>query len=898
MGDTLESDVKMATPSQLHSYSEDFAFQFDAPFPSIAYDKYLSWSGWLVHRHGKPIHGLRAVVRRTLLGRKIYRARRKRERLDVATAFPNLTEAKTSGFLFELQLGLGTNYLTFQVQDQRHVWRTFCVTMVRAAPLNFLDLLGFRQSRSVLTRILQSWAYDRAQRVVHLSAPVGPLIAKTVDRSTGSLIKRIDLLATSKSNLFIREIGELVAAGFREIGCETRIRLDQVPEESPSSDCLQMVITPHEYYNLFLSQHIPFERARELTRQVVLLCTEQPETEWFQSNLWWTSYARAVADISPLGVAAYRARGLKCYYLPLGYHPILGTSLPPDGERPHDVTFLGSMTHRRDAFFAENAPFFSEHDCVIRLVPLGFAKTKQTRSYLSVEKRTKLLAQTKILLNVHYSDQRYFEWHRMLTGMANGCCVVSETCEGYGTLIPGKHFVMVDREQLIAACNYYLNNPAERDEIASNGLDFIQKRLSQAEHCRLFLQHFQARNTPRATDNQTIHFDTDLTVDAKSVALPPALKHNLRQHSRRSLSQAAANDLRIIVMQLRDRFRRKQAAVRALSAPADEEIDRKRAEVKERWRRQESAAARGEPILEQHENEAYRRLEQPTLTVAITLYNYDHFIGDCISSIEQALVKVDPPAEIIIVNDASEDESLAQALHSQATSQLPILVADKKWNTGLADARNKAVHLARGKYVFMMDADNLLLSDALKQLLELIQVGDYAAAYSIICRFRDTPGNRLGLLSYFDWDPQILAQYPYIDAMAMFRRDVLLELSGYDNQLSQIGWFGWEDYDLWLRFAVKNYKVGFLPNILSLYRIHETSMINTTTRYEVELVHHLVENYGQLLDQFEPQRRVFGVDRERVFDSGSGVGAAFRHQDTPTSAPDLLEVRASRNTRS
>jgi len=196
----------------------------------------------------------------------------------------------------------------------------------------------------------------------------------------------------------------------------------------------------------------------------------------------------------------------------------------------------------------------------------------------------------------------------------------------------------------------------------------------------------------------------------------------------------------------------------------------------------------------------------------------------------------------------------------------------------------------------MMDADNLLLSDALKQLLELIQVGDYAAAYSIICRFRDTPGNRLGLLSYFDWDPQILAQYPYIDAMAMFRRDVLLELSGYDNQLSQIGWFGWEDYDLWLRFAVKNYRVGFLPNILSLYRIHETSMINTTTRYEVELVHHLVENYGQLLDQFEPQRRVFGVDRERVFDSG--VGAASRHQDTPPSAPDLLEVRASRNTRS
>lgn len=32
--------------------------------------------------------------------------------------------------------------------------------------------------------------------------------------------------------------------------------------------------------------------------------------------------------------------------------------------------------------------------------------------------------------------------------------------------------------------------------------------------------------------------------------------------------------------------------------------------------------------------------------------------------------------------------------------------------------------------------------------------------------------------------------------MAMFRRDALLQLGGYDNQLSQIGWFGWEDYDM------------------------------------------------------------------------------------------------------
>ncbi len=55
----------------------------------------------------------------------------------------------------------------------------------------------------------------------------------------------------------------------------------------------------------------------------------------------------------------------------------------------------------------------------------------------------------------------------------------------------------------------------------------------------------------------------------------------------------------------------------------------------------------------------------------------------------------------------------------------------------------------------------------------------------------------------------MLVQHPYIDAMAMFRRDALLELGGYDTTLSQIGWFGWEDYDMWLRFRSMIYQSRF-----------------------------------------------------------------------------------------
>ena len=226
--------------------------------------------------------------------------------------------------------------------------------------------------------------------------------------------------------------------------------------------------------------------------------------------------------------------------------------------------------------------------------------------------------------------------------------------------------------------------------------------------------------------------------------------------------------------------------------------------------------------------------------------------SECIASIEKAAENFSWPIELVIVNDASSDDSLAQALSCQKESKLAIRIVDKRFNTGLADARNAGVHIARAPYIFMMDADNLIFPRGLQQLLDAISMGSYAAAYSLLCRFRGTPSNRIGLLSYYDWDPQILVQQPYIDAMAMFRRDALLQTGGYDNELSQIGWFGWEDYDMWLRFAQNNDNVTFVPNILCLYRHHETSMINLTNllRQTRGTLH---ESLRKLVSQFEPR---------------------------------------------
>ena len=334
-----------------------YVFRFDGPIASRIVGEKYDLTGWLLHSGGKPITGIRALAKRRFARRKIFTARRKRSRPDVAEAFAHLPDAKKSGFLLELQLGLGRNHLTLQVREEDRSWRTFHTAVISAYPLSLLTRLGFRNLEEFLTSYLpRHYATKENLTAQTESTPAAPSLQVS---SETTRISRVDLFATTKSNLFILEIGHLIAAGFRELGCESQLLLDQIPAKFPDSDTLQIIVTPHEYYNLFLRQEIPLKQARELTENVVLFCTEQPETGWFYNNLPWAARARAVADLSSLGVAAYRARGVESYHLRLGYHEMLAArDIGAFSQRQIDITFLGVMTSRRDEFFAKHAPFF------------------------------------------------------------------------------------------------------------------------------------------------------------------------------------------------------------------------------------------------------------------------------------------------------------------------------------------------------------------------------------------------------------------------------------------------------------------------------------------------------------------------------------------------------------
>ncbi|MEM9922229.1 MAG: glycosyltransferase family A protein [Cyanobacteria bacterium P01_D01_bin.50] len=271
-------------------------------------------------------------------------------------------------------------------------------------------------------------------------------------------------------------------------------------------------------------------------------------------------------------------------------------------------------------------------------------------------------------------------------------------------------------------------------------------------------------------------------------------------------------------------------------------------------------------------NQAYNSCEKPCITVIITLFNYSKYIYECLDSISQSNFS-DLPGniEVLVIDDCSSDNSASLVEQYLAKSELPISLVKKWFNTGLADARNIGIEIARSTYVFILDADNWIYPHCLAILYDQIKSSKYAAVYGEISQFDNNSRKELNRISCHEWDIHHLVKQPYIDAMAMFNKDILLKIGGYSTNLIEYGWFGWDDYDVWLKLAQFNYSCKFVPQVLSAYRVHPSSMINTTNKYALNLAKHFCHKFVDLIQKYQTSEMLFGFPHNQIYFQNSSI---------------------------
>ena len=207
-------------------------------------------------------------------------------------------------------------------------------------------------------------------------------------------------------------------------------------------------------------------------------------------------------------------------------------------------------------------------------------------------------------------------------------------------------------------------------------------------------------------------------------------------------------------------------------------------------------------------------LPNDLVTVCISAFNYDHYV---ISALHSILFQSHVNIELIVVDDASEDDTLVVAKEWMTTNAKRFwrsLLLTNRRNQGPSLTRNAAFERASGRYVFVIDADNEAYPRAIAELYRVAVEGGFDAVYPQLETFGLSHG--LGHADLFD--QEALRAANYIDVMALISKAAWKAVEGFSHLE-----LGWEDYDFWLKFAKAGFEAGYVAEILCRYRLHGSS---------------------------------------------------------------------------
>ena len=204
----------------------------------------------------------------------------------------------------------------------------------------------------------------------------------------------------------------------------------------------------------------------------------------------------------------------------------------------------------------------------------------------------------------------------------------------------------------------------------------------------------------------------------------------------------------------------------------------------------------------------------PKFSVIIAVYNGERYLRDAIDSV---IGQTYDNYEIVVVDDGSTDGTRS-ILQSYGTKI--------KWfsqdNAGVAAARNRALQIAIGEYIALLDQDDLWLPRKLEFQARLLNNHPRVAlTWAGAVRFKkEPPSNPMNPPSYhkerIQYTPRDLLVFDKIAALtAVFKREIALRVGAFDPKTP-----GTDDWDLWIRIASR-YPIKYLPKTMALYRLHE-----------------------------------------------------------------------------
>ncbi len=218
-----------------------------------------------------------------------------------------------------------------------------------------------------------------------------------------------------------------------------------------------------------------------------------------------------------------------------------------------------------------------------------------------------------------------------------------------------------------------------------------------------------------------------------------------------------------------------------------------------------------------------------TVSVIIPAYNGALYIG---KAIESVLAQDYNDYEIIVVDDGSQDNT--KQIVTGYGEQVKYIAQE---NQGVAQARNRGLELAEGKYIAFLDQDDFFLPYKLSAQIAILKedasIGLVNSGWEIV----DRQGVKLAAVEPWYNSPQldleslIIWKPVFLGAM-LFRRSWLERCDKFDPGLEQT-----PDVDLVLRLASIGCPATWIKQTTVAYRQHEKNASKNTSLQAQELDH-------------------------------------------------------------
>lgn len=210
---------------------------------------------------------------------------------------------------------------------------------------------------------------------------------------------------------------------------------------------------------------------------------------------------------------------------------------------------------------------------------------------------------------------------------------------------------------------------------------------------------------------------------------------------------------------------------------------------------------------------------RPTISVLLPIFNASNYLRESLDSLFAQSFR---DFEVVAIDDGSVDDSYRIA----SSYEDPRLRLLRQQNLGLASTLNRALSLARGRYIARQDADDIALPERFKKQVDFLDrnpdiflLGTAAEIWEERCRSprvhsHPTDPTELAFEMLFD--------NFFVHSSVMLRREVFdtvgLYATTYDRQP--------EDYELWSR-VIRRFRCSNLSDILNVYRECRGSICRT-----------------------------------------------------------------------